>query len=478
MRKYENRVQKIKSEVYTSVSKYSFEGVLEKKLLDIPIELCDDEKSTFRCCIYHDRAVTADRVKVTLGGNPEIDNRVEVIPSACDECQENRYVVNNSCRGCLATRCIQSCPVNAMTMVHGRAFIDNDTCIECGLCHKSCPYNAISDVKRSCVKVCPTGACTVDSNKKAVIDSDTCIRCGACVYYCPFGAILDKSQITQIIELLKSGNRHIYAMVAPSIVSQFEIDHIGKIVTALKKLGFKDVIEVALGADMVTKEEGKEFAHKLQEENDFDFMTSSCCPAFVKYIEVEYPELCDRISTTISPMVATDQIIKSIDKDAITVFIGPCIAKKDEAEKLGVDFVLTYEEMAGVIQGKGIEISDLESSYLNNASYFGRGFASSGGVSEAVKGVLDSEFNNLEYNVVVCNGIDEVAKTMKLAKKGLLKKTFIEGMACKGGCLKGPVSIQHGNVDVRALKNYCEMAKEKSIDESLRVLESLSVIVE
>lgn len=473
MRKYENRIQKIKSDVYRLVSKYSFEDRLTEKILDIPKELSTDRIKSFRCCIYHDQAVSSDRIQITLGGNKKDPNRIEVLPSACDECQENRYLVNNSCRGCLATRCIQSCPVDAMQIVNGRALIDNDKCIECGKCHKACPYNAISDVKRACVKACPTGACRVDVNKKAVIDDEKCIRCGSCVYYCPFGAIQDKSQITQIIDLIKKGNKHIYAMVAPSIVSQFEINDIGKIVTAMKQLGFKDVVEVALGADIIVTDEAKEFAHKVQGEEGFNFMTSSCCPAFVKYVKVKYPQLTDNVSTTISPMVATDRLIKSTDKDAITVFVGPCIAKKDEAEYSGVDFVLTYEEMAGMFMGKDMDISSLEASYLNNASSFGRAFAGSGGVSKAVAHVMEQSYSDIDYNVITCNGIDEVDKTLRLAKIGKLpKNTFIEGMACKGGCIKGPVSMHHGRVDIKALENYCDMAKEKTISDSIRIINS------
>jgi [FeFe] hydrogenase (group B1/B3) len=463
----------IKNEVYQKVAYYSFKSILEEKEREIPKEINPGPNPRYRCCVYHERAVTEERVKMIMGGDKSNKNLVEVLNSACDKCLENRYIVTEVCRGCLAHRCQQSCPVGAISIVNNKAHIDQGKCIECGRCQQSCPYDAIADVKRPCIKVCPTGAISIDENKKAIINNDLCIACGACVYYCPFGAIQDKSQIIQVIDQLKNAENHLYAIVAPAISAQFNYIALGKVITAIKMLGFKDVIEVALGADMVAVHESDEFISRL--ERGDSFMTSSCCPAFVNYIHQKYPELIDNISSTISPMVATARLVKSIDEEAQVVFIGPCIAKKEEEKMLhkeeSVDFTLTFEELTGMIEGMEIDMETLEESPLNNASYYGRNFAHTGGVTKAVLEVIGQKNQDLQYNTMVCDGIQECDKALKLAKAGRLKNTFIEGMACKGGCIKGPVTLHFGVKDQKALEKYCNDAKEKQSQDALRVFD-------
>jgi iron only hydrogenase large subunit-like protein len=243
-------------------------------------------------------------------------------------------------------------------------------------------------------------------------------------------------------------------------------------------LGFKDVVEVALGADIIIGHEAEEFAHSLQMGKDF--MTSSCCPAFVQYINLKYPELKDNVSTTVSPMIATARLVKSIDENAKVVFIGPCIAKKDEAHSFEdeVDFVLTFEELTGMILGKGIDIDELPSTPLNNASYFGRNFAGVGGVSKAFNDAIKEKDLDIEYETMVCDGIEECDKALKLAKAGRLKNIFIEGMYCKGGCIKGPVTMHYGAQDKKALNKYCQLAKEKEIEQAIRVFNLENIALE
>lgn len=479
MRKYENHVQKIKSQVYQKVSEYAFEGNLAQRLNKIPEELNVGPNPSLRCCVYHERAVTAERVQMAMGGDQNNPNLVEVLYAACDQCTENRYVVNESCRGCIAHRCQQSCPVNAISFINNKAIIDYQKCIECGKCHAACPYNAISDVLRPCIKACPVNAIQMDEHKKAIINEGKCIRCGACVYSCPFGAVQDKSQIVQVIEAMKKKENAMYAIFAPSIASQFEYKEIGQIVTALKTLGFKDVIEVALGADLVAVHEAEEFVERMEEGEGF--MTSSCCPGFVRYIHQEFPELKDKISTTISPMVATARLIKKIDAQAKVVFAGPCIAKKGEEEFMGmdpsVDYVLTFEELSGMVMSQGIVIEELEAAPLNNASDQGRGFASSGGVTMAVIDILKDTESSQKYETLVCNGIAECKKALTLGKLGRLKNTFIEGMACEGGCIKGPATMHYGATDKKKLDLYCSQAYEKSSKEAVRVFETYDILM-
>jgi [FeFe] hydrogenase (group B1/B3) len=471
MRKYENRVQKIKNEVYAKVSEYAFNGRLTENMFTIPMELNQGPNASLRCCVYHERAVTAERVQMSMGGHSENTNIIEVLESACDQCTEHRYVVTEACRGCLAHRCQHACPVQAISFINNRAIIDYEKCIECGRCNSACPYNAISDVLRPCLRVCPTKAIAIDEHKKAVIDETKCIRCGACVYSCPFGAMQDKSELLAVIDLLKSANRPIYAMMAPAIATQFEDVSLGQVVTAIKSIGFKDAVEVALGADMVAVHEAKEFVEHI--ESNKGFMTTSCCPAFVRYVYQEFPELKKHISTTVSPMVATARLIKSIDSEAAVVFVGPCIAKKEEEKFLdlpvAVDHVLTFEELIGIVRSGNMDVASLESSPLNNASYFGRNFAASGGVAKAVQDILKIKKIEAEYELMVCNGLAECKKALTQAKHGRLGNVFIEGMACEGGCIKGPVTMQYGPIDRKKLENYCKEALEAKPEEAINI---------
>lgn len=480
MRDFENHVQLIKNEVYQKVARYAFSDQLQKKLFHIPLEINPGPKERFRCCVYHERAVTSERISMAMGGDIENPNLVEVLETACDHCLENRYIVTEMCRGCLAHRCQQSCPVNAISIVNNKAKIDHEKCIECGRCYSSCPYNAIADVMRPCIKACPMGAINIDQNKKAVVDNDLCIQCGACVYHCPFGAIQEKSYILAVIDVLKQENKNVYAIIAPAIAAQYNYINMGQVITGIKQLGFKDVIEVALGADMVAKHEAEEYIERMMKGDGF--MTSSCCPAFVKYIHKKYSALIKNISSTVSPMTATARIVKSIDPEACVVFIGPCIGKKDEESFFGndksVDFVLTFEELTAMIEAKDIQLDQLEESPLNNASYFGRGFASSGGVTKAVEEILKDKELEFEVNTMICDGIDECDKALKLAKANRLKHTFIEGMACKGGCIKGPVTMHYGNKDKKALNQYCKEALENSSEDAVRIFEDNDISLE
>ncbi len=329
MRTFENQVQKVKNDVYRKVSEYAFNDALVNRLPMIAEELNAGPNPSLRCCVYHERAVTNERIHMCLGGTKSDPNLIEVLPAACDQCTENRYVVTESCRGCIAHRCQQSCPADAISFINNRAIIDYAKCIECGRCHKACPYDAISDVLRPCIKACPVDAISMDGNKKAIVDADKCIRCGACVYRCPFGAIQDKSRLTEVIDVLKAQSNKIYGVIAPAIATQFDYVDIGQVVTAMKRVGFTDVVEAALGADMVALHEVEEFVERL---NDGErVMTSSCCPGFVRYIHQEFEMLKDNVSTTVSPMVATARMIRSVDPEGTIVFVGPCIAKRERS---------------------------------------------------------------------------------------------------------------------------------------------------
>jgi [FeFe] hydrogenase (group B1/B3) len=471
---FESDVQLIKYEVIREVVKLTINGTLKKENKKISKTLIPGPKPRTRCCIYKERAIIDERVKLVMGGDKKNNNVIEVINIACDECPINRFTVTEACRGCLAHRCTEVCPVGAIHSINNRSYIDTNKCIECGKCKSVCPYNAISEVMRPCSRACNAGALSFDEDKKAVINNEKCIQCGACVYQCPFGAIMDKSSAVDVTNLLleskQDENTHVYAIIAPAISSQFTYAKMGQVVSGIKKLGFQDVIEAALGADMVALNETKEFVETVQELNA---MTSSCCPAFVSYIKKNYPELGKYVSSTVSPMIAISKLIKSTDPLAKTVFIGPCTAKKMEIKEADIkgitDYVLTFEEIQAMFDAFDINLEECEELPLNNASFYGRIFARSGGLTEAVKHLVETDDSiSAEFKPISCDGLAECDKALKLLKFNRLNGNFIEGMACKGGCIGGACSISHGPKDKNEVDKYGKLSLEQDVSDSLR----------
>lgn len=477
--KFESNVQWIKYNVLKEVSKLAFQDEMEN-LVHIPNIIVPGPKPITRCCIYHEREVVTERVKMALGGNKNIDNVIEVLDAACDECPVERYRVTEACRGCLSHKCQQACPFGAISFENQKAHINQDICKECGRCKEACPYNAIADVQRPCIKACKAGALSINENKKASIDNEKCVQCGACVYACPFGAIMDKSYIVDVINLLKERKNNkdlkIYAVIAPAIASQFSFATIGQVVNSIKKLGFHHVIEAALGADIVAEHETEEFVEVSKEKG---LMTSSCCPAFVSFIQKNYPMLMDKVSTSVSPMIAAARLIKKTEKDAKVIFIGPCIAKKKEAMledvKDAVEYVLTFEELLAMLDAAEIQVKNCEEDVLDNASFYGRIFARSGGLSEAVAQVIKEGNIEADYRPDVCNGLKECDMELKLAKINRTKGNFIEGMACTDGCIGGPGCLIHATKNVKAINDYGKKAMEKEIKQAVKVFDISNV---
>lgn len=474
MRNFESDVQLIKHEVLKEVVKHTLQGDIKKKYRAIAKTIIPGPKPRTRCCIYKEREIIIERVKLAMGGNKKNKNIIEVINIACDECPINRFTITEACRGCLAHKCSEACPVGAIYNVYQRSYINTDKCIECGRCKSVCPYNAISDVMRPCRRACSAKALSFDENKKAVIDNDKCIQCGSCVYQCPFGAIMDKSFVYPVVNLLEKAKSdkelRVYAVIAPAISSQFTYASIGQVVTGIKKLGFHDVVEVALGADIVALQETEEFAHNTENKKT---MTSSCCPAFVSFIKKNYPELMPMVSTTVSPMIAISKLIKNIDAKAKVVFIGPCTAKKAEINEKDIkgitDYVITFEELDAMLDAYNINIEECEDTPLNNASFFGRIFARSGGLAEAVKNIIETKNLEVEFKPISCDGLQECDKALKLLKFNKLAANFVEGMACTGGCIGGAASLCHGTKDKNEVDKYGKLAFEKQTSDSLRV---------
>lgn len=474
MRKFDTKVQYMKYKVLLQVAKEAWADRLPETAIDIPMMIVPGKKATMRCCVYKERAILLERVKIAMGGDKTNPNVIEVIDIACDECPVGGYEVTNACRGCLAHRCEDACRFGAITFDSDHtAHIDKSKCKECGMCARVCPYSAIHNYKRPCETACKVKAISMGEDKQACIDNDKCISCGACVYQCPFGAITDKSFILNVIDILKKSQNNtkykVFAVVAPSISSQFTYAKLGQVITGLKELGFFTVIEAALGADMVAEAESKELAEK-------GFLTSSCCPAFVDYIHKAYPDLVPLISHNLSPMATIAKYIKEHEGECKVIFIGPCTAKKMEVQKDSVkpyvDVVITFEELQALFDSKDLDITTLGESVLDNASYYGRIFARSGGLSDAVKeGLKEQGLEDFELKPCACDGIEACRVALIKKSKGLLDANFIEGMACVGGCIGGAGCLTHGEKNKMEVDKYGMEAYEKTILDATSVLD-------
>ena len=473
MRKFDTKVQHLKYKVLREVSREAWNGTLLENVLNIPQKIVPGNTPTMRCCVYKERAILAERVKIAMGGDRDNPNVIEVIEIACDECPMGGYEVTNACRGCLAHRCEDVCRRNAISFDHQHvAHIDKSLCIGCGSCAKVCPYTAIISRKRPCENACKIKAISMSEDKSASINNEKCISCGACVYQCPFGAIMDKSFILNVIDLIKKSDNNkkykVYAVVAPSISSQFTYAKLGQVISGIKALGFHTVIEAALGADMVAEAESRELVEK-------GFLTSSCCPAFVSFIEKNFPAMVPHISHNLSPMATIAKYIKEHEEGAKIVFIGPCTAKKAEVQREAikpyVDAAMTFEELQALFDSRDIDITTLGEDVLDNASYFGRIFARSGGLSDAVKEALKEQgLEDFDLKPCACDGIEECRIALLKKNKNLLDANFIEGMACIGGCIGGAGCLTHGEKNKAEVDKYGMEAYEKTIADATSVL--------
>ncbi len=330
----------VKHEVLYEVAKLAYEGKLEEERDNLPYKMIPGPQPLFRCCIYRERENIRQRIRLAEGKapGPEDDgNIVQVINSACEGCPISRYVVTDNCQKCMGRACQRACRFGAISMGRDKSYIDPSKCKECGQCAKACPYNAIAELMRPCMNSCPVNAISVSDSGVgiAVINEEKCIRCGACIHKCPFGAIGSKTFIVDIIKAMQAGKR-VYAMFAPATIGQFGADiTLASWRTALKKIGFHDVVDVSLGGDMTAMAEAKEWIEAIEHGQR---KSTSCCPAFVNLIKKHYSELSDIISETVSPMCAVSRWIKDKDPEAVTVFVGPCIAKKEETTRKESNF--------------------------------------------------------------------------------------------------------------------------------------------
>lgn len=470
MRKFETKIEHLKYQVLLEVAKHAWDETLVENVLDIPKSIIPGKTPTMRCCVYKERAILQERVKLAMGGDRNKKGIIEVIDIACDECPIGGYEVTNTCRGCLAQRCIDACHKSAIVFDNNhQAHIDKNKCINCGNCAKACQYEAIINRKRPCEKACSVKAIEANENAAARINEDKCINCGACISQCPFGAIMDKSFILDAIDYInKANNDHdfkVYALIAPSIINSFNGVNIMQLVSAIKLLGFDEVYEVGLGADMVAYNEAKEL-------NEKQFLMSSCCSAFVDYVNKNFPEYKEYLSTNLSPMATLGKYIKEKDDNCKTIFIGPCTAKKaerlkDEVKKY-IDVVLTYEELQALFDSKNIDETSMKESPIINASTYGRSFGKTGGVANAIVEGLKEIASTFECKAEVCNGIDECKVALFKKKNNLLKANFVEGMACVNGCIGGAGINTKYNIKTNNFDKYVKESDTNSIKEAIK----------
>lgn len=440
-------------------------GSLADELDRIPVRLRPKGGDYSRSSIYHDRAIIKYRLMSLLGvlygeetdetlllrdylrakessfGDAGVQNPLSVSEPACSGCPDAKVVSTPSCRGCFARPCVYSCPKKAISVVGGKSLIDQSLCVKCGKCITACPYHAIVKTSVPCEEVCPVGAIRKNEKGVAQIDFSKCTFCGKCLCACPFGAVMERSELLDVLMALKNGKK-VVAMLAPAAQYQFP-GTIEQVLSACAKAGFGDVLEVALGAEKTTEAETAEFLEGLRENPDL-LMTSSCCPAYVNFVKKHLPQMLENVSATPSPMVYADRIAKEKDPSALTVFIGPCVAKRVEAKEKGVDFVLSFEELGALFAGRKIDPMSCEPWPLPRpAIATARNFAKSCGVTEAVLAEALSKMENMPgVATKQISGIDKkTAAVLKLYKTGKLKANFIEVMACPGGCVSGPCSL-------------------------------------
>ena len=505
MRGVETRIQEIRHRIFREAARmaYHTEWPIDKRIEELPYKIIPGEVGNFRNDVFLERAIVGERLRLAMGlpyrgaGDPapvsdgiEAADRPEtyytpplinVIKFACNACAEKRVMVTDGCQGCLAHPCVEVCPKDAVSLdrTNGKSKIDPEKCIKCGQCAKVCSYNAIIIQERPCAAACGMDAIHSDENGKADIDYDKCVSCGMCLVNCPFGAIADKSQIFQVIRAIQTGER-VYAAVAPAFVGQFGPKVTpGKLRAAMKQLGFADVFEVAIGADLCAVQEAEDFIKEVPEH--IPFMATSCCPAWSVMAKKLFPEYADCVSMALTPMTLTARLIKKQHEKAKVVFIGPCAAKKLEAMRRSVrsevDFVLTFEEMAGIFDARHVDIENMEEDPdgVNDASADGRNFAVAGGVAKSVVNVIKERYPDKEIKVANAEGLKECRKLLTMAKAGKYNGYLLEGRACPGGCVAGAGTMQPIKKSQAAVGLYAAKAGHKTSDgtEYVKELEKL-----
>lgn len=331
----------------------------------------------------------------------------------------------------------------------------------------------------ACEVACLFSAIKRDEHGRIVIDHDNCTGCDLCIDVCKTQALVERKDMLPILELLNSKKAPVYAMIAPAFNGQFSLDvTAGKLRSAFKQLGFYGMLEVALFADILTLKEALEFDRYIHDDKDY-VLTSCCCPIWVAMIKKIYHELVPHMPPSVSPMVACGRAIKNIHPEAVTVFIGPCIAKKAEAKeadiKDAVDYVLTFQEIDDLFKLAGINPAEITEDERDHSSMSGRIYARTGGVSQAVQSTLNrlNPDRKIPLRATQANGAVECKRMLKEIMDGNITANFFEGMGCVGGCVGGPKAIIPYKEGTEHVNDYGDMAKYKTPIDNPHVIELL-----
>lgn len=465
----------LKHYIMEQVAKLAWEEDISKDSLDrLRYEISPGPVAQYRCCVYKEREITEQRIRLSLAQNPDptSDSRniVQVIRPACEECPLSSYTVTDNCRLCMGKACINSCRFGAISISDRRTKIDPSKCKECGMCASACPYGAIAHLVRPCKRACPVGAITYDEYGICNIDEDKCIQCGHCIHSCPFGAIGSKTYLVEIIRHILAG-KEVIAMVAPATEGQFGPDiTMQSLKNAFLEMGFADMVEVGLGGDMTAAYESLEWTEAHHEGRK---MTTSCCPAFINMQRQHFPKVFEEnVSSTVSPMCAISRYLKKTHPGCITVFLGPCIAKKSEANDPTIpdnaDYAITYGEFTSLMQSKGVELKPVENDY-QESSIWGKRFASSGGVAKAVLECMKERGEETSgIRLVQVAGGEACRKALTMLKAGRLPEDFVEGMICEGGCVGGPSKHRTEMEIKRAREGLLKKADDRKVLDNLK----------
>lgn len=310
-----------------------------------------------------------------------------------------------------------------------------------------------------CLKVCPVKSIRVVNEQAQIIDDD-CLLCGTCLANCPQNAKTLTSSLDQVKEMLASGEK-VAVSLAPSFLGSFSLEKPGQMAALLKKLGFCAVSETAQGAAYVTAQ-----YHDLMVENKMKNIITTCCPSINRLIELYHPEVVEYMAPVVSPMIASARLIKqALGKGVKVVFVGPCIAKIDEAADIrhdtDVDAVLTFEDIEQWFREEGIVPGQCEdASFLNASSKILRMYPVTSGILESLKARGDC--NN--YRMITVDGIQECIALFSSMAKGELDHCFVEVNACKGGCVNGPAKTKGEETRFRAALDVENYAREDAGD--------------
>ena len=494
MRGVHSAVDDIRRNVFTEVARLAYEDGDLSRVDMIPYKIVPGEVAHHRHDVFLERAIVQERVRLALGMSLQpadaqspvsahiqeaaTDQKyfeeplINIIPFACNACPPKQIRITDSCQGCISHPCMNVCPKDAIYLDENKhCHIDQDKCIKCGKCFNQCPYRAISKIERPCAAACGMDAIGSDELGRAKINYDKCVSCGMCLVNCPFAAIADKSQIFQVINAMRK-DEEVVACVAPAFVGQFGKDATpSKLKAAMRTLGFADVVEVAIGADLCTVEEAHDFLENVPAKQPF--MGTSCCPAWSVMAKKLFPQFKDYISMALTPMVITARMVKKDRPNARICFIGPCAAKKLEANRKSVrsdvDFVLTFEELQGMFDAKDIDFTKIEGDPADDmveCTAMGRGFAVGGGVAAAVVEAIKHIDPDREVLIEYGDGLKECRKMLMMAKAGKRDGYLLEGMGCPGGCVAGAGTVTPVKESAVNVEKFKQQAAAASSTES------------